>query len=254
MGQRGVSICEGARPGPSSTRGTCSANAAPRCSNRPAERSPAKTARKEVQQPHQRTRAAPQVNPPPMASRRTRSPRLIRPSRTASPAPGAPRPPRCCRAVDRGDHLLERDAELARRPVEDALIGLVRHKPVDVGAVVPAALMASSIASVMSPPRDGRPPCPACAACRWSGSRTVRHRHRACIVPPVREKLCVENTAVGDRALAPLQHHGASAVAEQHAGGAVVPVQRCARMFPRRSPAPCWPGRARRMSAAPAHR
>ena len=83
---------------------------------------------------HQRTSAEPQVKPPPMASSSTRSPFLMRPSLTATlSASGieAAEVLPCWSTVD--DHLLRRDAELAGGVVDDALVGLVRHEPVDVG-------------------------------------------------------------------------------------------------------------------------
>ena len=82
---------------------------------------------------HQRTSAAPQVKPPPIASSSTRSPRLMRPSRDRDGererdrGGGGVAVP-----VDGGDDLLGRDAELVRRAVDDALVGLMRHEPVDV--------------------------------------------------------------------------------------------------------------------------
>jgi hypothetical protein len=38
--------------------------------------------------------------------------------------------------VNRGDHLLLVDAELLGRSIDDALVGLVRHEPVEVAAVI----------------------------------------------------------------------------------------------------------------------
>ena len=61
-----------------------------------------------------------------------------------------------------------------------------------------------------------------------AGSRTARHRHRACRAAGRRRiDLGVEHAAVGIVALAlvGLQHDRAGAVAEQHAGAAVVPVE-----------------------------
>ena len=43
-------------------------------------------------------------------------------------------------AVDRDDDLFGRDAELLRRVVDDALVGLMRHEPIDVGRRVAGVL------------------------------------------------------------------------------------------------------------------
>ena len=78
--------------------------------------------------------AAPQVNPPPIASSTTRSPRLIRPSLTAvSSASGTDAADVLACSVDGDHHFFRRKAELPRGRVEDSRIGLVRHDPVDVG-------------------------------------------------------------------------------------------------------------------------
>ena len=99
---------------------------------------------------HHRTSAAPQVKPPPIASSSTRSPRLMRPSVTATQSASG------IEAADvlpwrstRHHDLLRRDAELVRRGVDDALVGLVRHEPVDVVGSVAGVANTSSTTSVI---------------------------------------------------------------------------------------------------------
>ena len=126
-------------------------------------------------------------------------------------------------------------AELAGNAVEDADVGLVRHQPVDVGQ--------RSGRWRRPPPRRPRPgwrrhggtlPCRTSAGSPPSASRTGRRRHRGCRGSGRRSG----GGSTGCRAagcrpapprlgavLPPRQHHGAGAVAEQHAGAAVLPVE-----------------------------
>ncbi len=81
----------------------------------------------------QRKSAAAQVNPPPMASKSTRSPRLIRRSATASQRAQRDR----CRrrvavAINCRRDFRRIDAELVGGAVDDALVSLMRHKPVHI--------------------------------------------------------------------------------------------------------------------------
>ena len=77
--------------------------------------------------------AAPQVNPPPIASSTTRSPRLIRPSLDRRVERERNRRRRGIGVpVDGDHHLFGRKAQFLRGGVEDSRVGLVRHDPVDV--------------------------------------------------------------------------------------------------------------------------
>ena len=68
-----------------------------------------------------------------MASISTRSPGLMRPSLTAAVEGQRDRGGRGVGVLVDGDHhALRRQAELAADAVDDALVGLVRHEPVDV--------------------------------------------------------------------------------------------------------------------------
>ena len=82
---------------------------------------------------HHRISAAPQVKPPPIASIMTRSPGLIRPS---SQRRGERERDRSRRGVavqlNRLHHFFRRDAKFMRRGVDDPLVGLMRHEPVEV--------------------------------------------------------------------------------------------------------------------------
>ena len=83
--------------------------------------------------------------------------------------------------VDRHHDLLRRQAELAADRVDDPLVGLVRHQPVDVGRAEAGARRARS---ARPPPgrrrRCGTPRGRPCADGRWCRSRTGRRRRRGC--------------------------------------------------------------------------
>ena len=82
---------------------------------------------------HMRTRAEPQVRPPPSASISTRSPRA---DAAVAACLGKRQRHRGRRGIGvpiHGDHHpLRRQAELAAHGVDDAPVGLVRHQPIDV--------------------------------------------------------------------------------------------------------------------------
>ncbi len=73
------------------------------------------------------------MKPPPMASNSTRSPFLMRPSLTATAQRQRNRRRRgVAVTIDGQHHLLRCNMQLVRRRIDDALVGLMRHEPVDV--------------------------------------------------------------------------------------------------------------------------
>ena len=85
--------------------------------------------------------------------------------------------------------LWRRDAELVRRAVDNALVGLVRDEPVDVVGAVAVALNASSTTSVIIATaclKTSRPPC----GCPQYRSMTAHHRHRVHeLMPAIRTQM-----------------------------------------------------------------
>ena len=82
--------------------------------------------------------------------------------------------------VDGGDDLRRGDAELVRRAVDDALVGLMRHEPVDVvGGVAGRLERVLDHVGDHRRRRGGTPLGLPCADARRCRSRTARHRHRA---------------------------------------------------------------------------
>ena len=143
---------------------------------------------------HQRTSAAPQVKPPPIASSMTRSPVLDAPvARRRRRARAESRRPRCCRAGHGDDDLFRRDAELLGGGVDDALVRLVRHEPVDVlRASCAVAAKASSID--VGDHDDGVAEDLAALHPQDAGglsSSPGRRRHRACRGSAPSERRCV---------------------------------------------------------------
>ena len=131
-------------------------------------------------------------------------------------------------AVHGDHHLVRRDAELMGRAVDDPLVGLVRYKPVDIGRAGAGGLegvvdhvgdhrdrMLEHVAAFHAQMADG-----------LGRGRSAVHIELA-LEAAVRAQVGGQNPAVGCSAglRLHLQHQGAGAVAEQHAGGAVVPVQ-----------------------------
>ncbi len=80
-----------------------------------------------------RTSAEPQVRPPPSASSSTRSPRLMRPSRHASASASGTEAADvlACRSTVTTTRSCASPSLRAHR-VDDALVGLMRHQPVDI--------------------------------------------------------------------------------------------------------------------------
>ena len=140
--------------------------------------------------------------------------------------------------------------------VDDAAIGLMRHQPVDIArASRPLAASASSTTSARR--------CTAwrktsralhaqeARRCRWS---TGRHRHRAdrsrCRRSGDGSRGCRARAALPFDGAAS-QHHRAGAVAEQHAGAAVAPVEDAREGLGADHQRALAPGRARRNCRRP---
>ena len=182
-----------------------------------------------AQAPLHRTSDAPQVKPPPMASNITRSPFLMRPSampaQSASGIEAAEVLP-CLSTVM--TTLAGSMPSLMRRAVDDALVGLVRHEPVEV-----ARGIAGRLEGVLDHIGDHRhrvlehlPAFHAQMADRLRRGRPAIDIELD-LVAAVRTQMRGQDAAVGHgaRLLLRLDHDGAGAVAEQHAGGAVGPVE-----------------------------
>ena len=178
---------------------------------------------------HQRSSAEPQVKPPPIASSMTRCPGLMRPSATATSSASGMEAAEVlpCRSTVETT-LSVGDAELPGARVDDPLIGLVRHEPVDVvgggagrleGGVDDVGDHADRVLEDLAPLHahmaDG------------AGRRRPAVDVELFLVLAVGAEMRGEHAAVGDRARALLrfQHDRAGAVAEEHAGRAVAPVE-----------------------------
>ena len=128
----------------------------------------------------------------------------------------------------RDDHLLRCDAELVGGVIDDALVGLVRHEPVDVGSRGPGRT--KGILDHVGDHRHGvlehRAAFHAQEANRFGRGRPAIDIELG-FVPAVRTKVRGEHTTVVATAglLLRLHHHRTGAVAEQHTGGAVFPIE-----------------------------
>ena len=212
------------------------------------------------------SRTAPQVKPPPTPSQqhvlaRRGCARRAPPRR----APAGSTPPTCCR-----DGRPSPPPSPCGRPsffavaCDDADVGLVRDQPVDRRtAVMPFAASASCADLVEHLHRElehraARPS--ARTAGRTTSPRRHVARHRSRMSRGCRRHAGASTGCPG--VVAGAEHHGAGAVAEQHAGAAVVPVED-ARDRPRRRPparsGTCprrtnWSAVAQRVDEAAAHR
>ena len=127
-------------------------------------------------------------------------------------------------SVDGGDQLVRRELQLLRRALHDADVGLVRDQPVDVG-VAAAGLLEHRAGDALEH-ADGE----------------LEHRRAVHLQQRIAEDLAardvarhaedVDVAAVGVQLggedagrVARLEHDRAGAVAEQHAGGAVLEVE-----------------------------
>ena len=165
-----------------------------------------------------------------MASSRTRWPGLMRPSPAASARASGIEAAEVLAWRSIGQHdLLRRQVQALAHAVDDAPVGLVRHQPVDLGGGDAVGRdggvdrlgqldhgMAEDLAALHA------------QMARGDASRTGRRRHRAGRDSGRRRRDGWR--ARRGRRLLPLpspapQHDRAGAVAEQHAGAAVVPVE-----------------------------
>jgi hypothetical protein len=126
--------------------------------------------------------------------------------------------------VDGDDHLVQRQLQLLGRAVHDADVRLVRDQPVDVGlgaagflehraghvSSTPTASLNTAWPSIF---RKGRP--------APGRSRRNPGVHRMSTWRAIGMQLGGKDA----RGVAGFQHHGAGAVAEQHAGGAVLEIE-----------------------------
>ena len=200
---------------------------------------------------HIRTSAEPQVRPPPSASISTRSPRRMRPS---LPGLGQRQRHRGGRGVGvpvhRHHHPLRRQPEPLAHRVDDAQVGLVRHQPVDVAPGQPVG--GQRLVHRLGQPDD-----------RVAEHLAPVHHQvaRACPAGPTAPSTYRMSPSVPcacrwvdrmPRSIAPrpsagAQEHRAGAVAEQHAGAAVLPVQDARVDLAADHQAPrAWPARIRR--------
>ena len=131
-------------------------------------------------------------------------------------------------AIDRDHHFFRSDAELVRGTVDDALIGLVRHEPIDIGSGVARRL--EGIFDDVGDHRHGVLEHLAALHAQMAdclGRRWPTIDIKLGLVAAVRPQMAGQDAPIAlfARLQLPLHHHGAGAVAEQHAGGAVAPVQ-----------------------------
>ena len=124
--------------------------------------------------------------------------------------------------------LLRRDAKLVRAVVDDALVRLMRDEPVDVGGGVAGGAegVLDHVGDHRNRMLEHRAPFHPQMPDRLRRGRTaVDIQFR--FVTPVGTQMSGQDAAILARAglLLRFHHDGTRAVAEQHAGGAVVPVE-----------------------------
>jgi hypothetical protein len=169
---------------------------------------------------------APQVKPPPTPSSITVSHASRGRCARRRPAPAASTRPRCCRVhATVTTSLSSGQLQLARRALHDADVGLVRNQPVQVGLGAAGLFKHGTRAALSSTPtaslNTAWPSILSSGSPSTCPPDTVPGTHR---MPTWRPSAC-RSVARMPGLGAGFQHHGAGAVAKQHAGGAVVEIQ-----------------------------